>query len=308
MLSFLYAFFRYHQIPMYPPDEEKIAFITPHGLYYYKVMSLGLKNVGATYQRLMTKIFKPLIGRIVEVYIDDIIVKRRTKGEHDQYLEEVFHLLREYDIKLNQSNCAFGEDLHKGLSTTSPKQCSMQNPVLKDGADSFGLEKRVETLPYFRAHQIIAICFGFPVSKNEAEYEAILSGLNLALALSASKIEIYSDSQLIVGHIQGENEAKDGRMTQYLTKVRGALNQLNEWAIKRIPRIENVQADALVGEATTLPVKEAILLPVHLQTVSSIVVIPVCNTREVGAEWAHEIENYFWTSDLYEENKHAHRV
>ena len=82
-----------------------------------------------------------------------------------------------------------------------------------------------------------AIWIGFPASNNETEYKAILSKLNLALALSASKIEICSDSQLIVGHIQEEYKTKDGRMTQYLTKVRGALNQLNEWAIKRIPHI-----------------------------------------------------------------------
>ena len=48
MLSFLDAFFGYHQIPMHPPDVEKTTFITPHGLYYYNVMSFGLKNVGAT--------------------------------------------------------------------------------------------------------------------------------------------------------------------------------------------------------------------------------------------------------------------
>lgn len=81
------------------------------------------------------------------------------------------------------------------------------------------------------------IRLGFPASNNEIEYKAILSKLNLALALSASKIKICNDSQLIVGHIQGEYKAKDGRMTQYLTKVRDALNQLNEWAIKRIPHI-----------------------------------------------------------------------
>lgn len=54
-----------------------------------------------------------------------------------------------------------------------------------------------------------AIRLGFLASNNEAEYEAILSGLNLTLALSASKLEICSDSQLVVGHIQGEYEAKD---------------------------------------------------------------------------------------------------
>nr|CAN78943.1 hypothetical protein VITISV_013114 [Vitis vinifera] len=83
MLSFLDAFSGYHQIPMSPADEEKTVFITPHKLYCYKVMPFGLKNAGATYQRLMTKIFKPLIGHIVEVYIDDIMVKNKTTDEHD---------------------------------------------------------------------------------------------------------------------------------------------------------------------------------------------------------------------------------
>ncbi|RVW74239.1 Transposon Ty3-I Gag-Pol polyprotein [Vitis vinifera] len=88
MLSFLDAFSGYHQIPMSPDDEEKTAFIMPHGLYCYKVMSFGLKNAGATYQRLMTKIFKPLIGRSVEVYIDDIVVKSKTREQHILHLQE----------------------------------------------------------------------------------------------------------------------------------------------------------------------------------------------------------------------------
>ncbi|RVW37698.1 Transposon Ty3-I Gag-Pol polyprotein [Vitis vinifera] len=115
MLSFLDAFSGYHQIPMSPADEEKTAFITPHGLYCYKVMSFGLKNAGATYQRPMTKIFKPLVGRTVEVYIDDIVVKSKTREEHVLHLQEVFHLLRKYDMKLNPSKCAFGVSASKFL-------------------------------------------------------------------------------------------------------------------------------------------------------------------------------------------------
>ena len=78
MLSFLDAFSGYHQILMALEDEEKTSFITPHGLYCYRVMSFRLKNAGATYQRLMTKIFKPLVGDIIEVYIDDVVVKSKT--------------------------------------------------------------------------------------------------------------------------------------------------------------------------------------------------------------------------------------
>ena len=86
MLSFLDAFSGYHQIPMAPENEEKTSFITPHRLYCYRVMPFGLKNAGATYQRLMTKIFKPLIGDIIEVYINDVIVKSKTQSEHTQHL------------------------------------------------------------------------------------------------------------------------------------------------------------------------------------------------------------------------------
>ncbi|RVW31030.1 Retrovirus-related Pol polyprotein from transposon 17.6 [Vitis vinifera] len=118
MLSFLDAFSGY-QIPMSPDDEEKTAFITPHGLYCYKVMPFGLKNAGATYQRLMTKIFKPLIGHTVEVYIDDIVVKSKTREQHVLHLQEVFHLLRKYGMKLNPSKCAFGEQ--EGATTLTGK-------------------------------------------------------------------------------------------------------------------------------------------------------------------------------------------
>ena len=115
MLSFLDAFSGYHQILMVPVDEEKTAFITSHGLYCYTVMPFGLKNTGATYQRLMTKIFRPLVGRTVEVYINDIVVKSKTREDHTHHLQKVFHLLRRYDMNLNPSKCAFGVSVGKFL-------------------------------------------------------------------------------------------------------------------------------------------------------------------------------------------------
>lgn len=84
-----------------------MAFITPHGLYCYNIMPLGLKNEGATYQRLMKKIFEPLMGRTMEVYIDDIVVKSKTLTKHMQHLEEAFTLIQKYNMKLNLLKCAF---------------------------------------------------------------------------------------------------------------------------------------------------------------------------------------------------------
>ena len=107
MFSSLNSFSRYHQIPMHPLDEEKTAFITPHELFYYNVMPFDLKNVGATYQRLVTKIFRPLLGKTIEVYIDDMLVKSKEGPNHAEHLQEDFELLRAYSMKHNPSKCAF---------------------------------------------------------------------------------------------------------------------------------------------------------------------------------------------------------
>jgi len=82
ILSFLDAYSGYNQIRMHPWDKEKTAFMTDGGNYYNKVMSFGLKNVGATYQRLMDKVFKELIGRCLEVYVNDIVVKSNSYDQH----------------------------------------------------------------------------------------------------------------------------------------------------------------------------------------------------------------------------------
>ena len=86
MLSFLDAFSGYHQIPMHPPDAGKTSFITPHGLYYYNVMPFGLKNARATYQRLVMKMFRPLLGSTVDVYINDMLVKSKQRPDHAAHL------------------------------------------------------------------------------------------------------------------------------------------------------------------------------------------------------------------------------
>ena len=94
---------------------EKITFITPHGLYYYNVMSVGLKNVRATYQRMVTKIFRPLIGKSMEVYIDDMLVESKEHPDHTRHLQETFELLRRHGMKLNPLKCVFGVSSGKFL-------------------------------------------------------------------------------------------------------------------------------------------------------------------------------------------------
>ncbi|XP_059658526.1 uncharacterized protein LOC132304834 [Cornus florida] len=95
-------------IPMDSADKEKTSFVTKHGTYCYKVMSFGLKNAEATYQRLISKIFKGQIGKTVEAYIDDIVVKSKKKVDHLKHLQDVFDVLRQYGMKLNPTKCSFG--------------------------------------------------------------------------------------------------------------------------------------------------------------------------------------------------------
>jgi len=90
MLSFLDAFSGYNQIKMHPRDESKTAFMTETCSYCYKVMSFGLKNTGATYQRLMDKVLAPMLGRNVQAYVDDMVVTSQEKGRNTADLEELF--------------------------------------------------------------------------------------------------------------------------------------------------------------------------------------------------------------------------
>jgi len=107
ILSFLDAYSSYNQISM--------AFVTDDANYYYEVMSFDQKNVGATYQRLVDKIFKGLIGRCVEVYVDDIVAKFHLCDQHIKDLEEAFEALRWTNMRLNPKKCTFGVEGGKFL-------------------------------------------------------------------------------------------------------------------------------------------------------------------------------------------------
>lgn len=107
VISLLDAKAGYHQIPMEPRDEQKTSFITHEGTYCYRVMPFGLKNAGATYQRLVNEMFKGMIGETVEVYVDDMIIKSKDEEAHAADVRKVFKVLQKYRLKLNSQKCTF---------------------------------------------------------------------------------------------------------------------------------------------------------------------------------------------------------
>ena len=115
LLSFMDAFSSYNQIQMHEDDQEKTSFVTSQGPFCYKVMSFGLKNAGATYQRLMNKMFAQQIERNVQVYVNDMLVKSQREEDHLEDLRETFNTLCSYNMKLNPGKCAFGVTVGKFL-------------------------------------------------------------------------------------------------------------------------------------------------------------------------------------------------
>ncbi|CAM8886700.1 unnamed protein product [Rhodiola kirilowii] len=98
----------YNQIHMAPEDQDATAFQTPKGIFCYKVMPFGLKNAGATYQRAMQKIFEDMMHKMIECYVDDVVVKSKARSDHVQDLRTVFERLRKCLLKMNPLKCAFG--------------------------------------------------------------------------------------------------------------------------------------------------------------------------------------------------------
>jgi len=135
VLSFLDAYSGYNQIPMVASDMNKTAFITDDANYFYKVMPFGLKNAGATYQRLMDKVFSHLMGKCTKVYVDDMVVKSPSHHQYAQDLSVVVSALRQYNLRLNLDRGKFlGFMLTQRGIEANPEKCNviieMRSPTI----------------------------------------------------------------------------------------------------------------------------------------------------------------------------------
>ena len=104
MQSFVDCYAGYHQILIDEEDAEKIAFTTPWGTYCYRVMPFGVKNVAATYMRIMTTMFHDMMHKKIEVYVYDVIIKSKTQVDHVQDLRNSWKECEDMTSSLIQQN------------------------------------------------------------------------------------------------------------------------------------------------------------------------------------------------------------
>ena len=99
----------YHQIRMNPDDVWKTTFKTKFGLFEWKVMPFGLTNAPVTFMRVINDIFSPHLGRILVIYLDEILIFNKTWAEHLQHVHQVFELLREHKLQVKERKSYFGQ-------------------------------------------------------------------------------------------------------------------------------------------------------------------------------------------------------
>nr|GEZ61462.1 reverse transcriptase domain-containing protein [Tanacetum cinerariifolium] len=294
--------------------EEKTDFYTGQGVYCYTKMPFGLKNAGATYQRLMDKAFENQMGRNIEVYVDDLVIKSHTETEMVRDIAETFQRLRKINMKLIPKTYSFGlaegvflgptdrtgDDtdaslLHKpcvtgsetklltngtklltnrkagiitGLYSKKPSKIfsgtsyrgtsvaeTQEEPwtLFTDGSsciDGSGAGLRL-TNPD-GVEFTYALRFQFAASNNEAEYEALIAGLRIAMQMGVKNIQTYVDSKLVANQVLGTYVAKEDNMIKYLEIAKGLVSGFKTFSISQVPQSKNKKADAL----STLPADE----------------------------------------------------
>nr|GFA31550.1 hypothetical protein [Tanacetum cinerariifolium] len=200
-------------------DKDKTAFYTGERVFCYKKMLFGLKNTGATYQRLVDKVFSHQIGRNLEAYVDDMVIKSTSEKEMLKDIQETF----------------------KRKEKETPADFLVEIPV----EDNEKKEKPKEAPVSNSKEYTYALRFKFETTNNEVEYEALLAGLWIAQEMEIAKVAIFLETQLLVNQIKGTFIAKQTSIKDYLQKVKTALRGFEEYTIEHVRRNQNKRANAL---------------------------------------------------------------
>ncbi|XP_075654888.1 uncharacterized protein LOC142625065 [Castanea sativa] len=348
----------------------------------------------------MMRMFRDKIGRTVEVYIDDMVIKSKQEGQHVDDLKEVFEILRRHRLRLNADKCAFGVGsdkflgyliIERGIEVSpdqieaakrlkppgNPKEvqkltgmlaalnrfiskfanrCQLIYQLLKkwkgfrwdeecdrafqDLKDYLGraptlsalepgedlymylsvsehaanvvlLRDNGAQLPVYYISKMLVDAetrLGFRASNNEAEYEALLAGLRVVMDLGAKEVEVYSDSFLVVSQVQGNFEAKDPRMIEYLQLAKQMMGNFVTVKVEQIAWGQNRNADSLATLASSIADEVPWLLKVELVPEPSIAARAlVLQVTEAEKCWMDPIIDFLLEDRAPKDEKEAAR-
>nr|GEV32941.1 reverse transcriptase domain-containing protein [Tanacetum cinerariifolium] len=243
----------YHQVQMALDDEENMAFYTDHGTYCYMKMSFGLKNAGATYQRLVDTTFQSHIGRNLEAYVDDMVIKSNDEKVLIADIVETFKNLRRINMKLISKKCSF-EDITKE-NKDEYRWTESTEKAFKE------MKKFIVELPLLTTPVMEETTVRVPGSGNGGrEYgvadrkkrEALsdILWLRMARKIKVKDINVKVDSKLVVSQINGNYVASSTGMLKYMATTKECIDGFKIFAIKNIPRNLKQKADILSKLAT----------------------------------------------------------
>ncbi|XP_042415121.1 uncharacterized protein LOC122004273 [Zingiber officinale] len=254
-ISMLDAYQGYHQIPLAKADQENVIFITAEG---------------TTYQRLMNKVFKKQIGRNIEVYVNDILIKTIRASSLCANIEETCRTLRRYGLKLNPNKSLFGAKSGKFLGYIVTERGIEVNPskvkALQDMTPPKNLKEaqrltgRITALSHFISQSAnrslpffkLSVRLNYRATNNEAEYEAFIAGLQAAKHVGAASVVIHSDSQLVAQQLMSNFGISNERLKLYEEAFDKLKAKFHEVSIKEISRIDNQVADEFVKLASAI--------------------------------------------------------
>ncbi|XP_076903204.1 uncharacterized protein LOC143558206 [Bidens hawaiensis] len=230
----------------------------------------------------MDTAFQEQIGKNLEVYMDDLVIKSVEEDQMLRDTENVFSTLRKINMKMNPSKCSFSmeEGSSAGLKLINP-----------DGQEF-----------------TYAIKLNFKSTNNEAEYEAFLAGLRIAKKLVVKFLEARVDSMLIGGQVSGTYEAMNDVMASYLSQAKDLMQQFTSCKVVHIKRSENRPADALskltstsfehIGRDVRIEVLDSPSVPQH-----QVMVI-----QTGTGSWMTPIIQYLFSGTLPEDKMEARKI
>nr|GFA50003.1 reverse transcriptase domain-containing protein [Tanacetum cinerariifolium] len=341
---FLDAYKGYHQIQLAAANEEKTAFHTGHGVYCYTKMPFGLKNAGATYQRLMDKAFESQMGRNIEVYVDDLVVKSHTEAEMhgpddrtgdgpDASLlykpcvtgsgtklltdgktgfitglcskkASKIFLGTSYHDFLNEMPSNASQGVSVAETQEEPWMLFTDGSSCVDGSGARLILTNLDGVEF-----TYALGFQFAASNNEAEYEALIADLRIATQMGVKNIQANLDSKLVANQVLGTYVAKEDNMIKYLDITKGLVSGFKTFSISQVPWSMNKKADALSKIASTsfAHLSKQVLVEV-LETKSITGKEVTAVIEEEGPTWMTELVNYLKEGILPGDEKEAPKL